>query len=914
MLNKKLIFIGIVLCIYAAQAWAQTGLTTPSRAAAVTEILYHPLIPRFEATPGSIRPAPPAAGKGDIGSVYLSAYNQFQWAVNPTVGNLSEPDLPVLSENQLAAVAAAPTWIQPALTRKFFEIANVGTVAEDLADLILNPEDELYRDEIAFAAAYMSLFDFQHCEDPLTLLADNARLIYEYDELLAYVELVEIADPGDGNYGTTARYTVLADDTHTQFEIPMEIYYWYVVHPRLSDENPDYIKPSTGHSEAPENGGLFWREYLLTDVTGEDSHATTMYMQDLDPADLQNLGPSARGYLTDLAIHNLELAYQSGTRNVVFTEFAYGSGTVYASTLRMAYTSDEKECPLFQNLLNQGNGDILLPEGAAIALIMDAAVPAFQTALENLGRWADTTIITSGDVAATDWSAFAKVVVASGQPLALYQAVADAKTALETYISGYKVLELHLDTDNANDPTGLIFPGGFTCTPQSANETDAIDIYGRPILLDLLDGIDVMWDGEVKPDISGDRDAWINADALEAIGNWVGKNMLDNIEERGTITGANPERSVQPTRIAWNHFGNCGELQDLINAAMRTGLIPGLSISDMNEDHVWNEFYHDGEWYYFQNDWSNGATRIATPGGGQDADYGGGKTISFILAWLGDGLVQSAIERYSNTVTLEVKLTDADGGPVPDATVEIYSEGWMSTSKYLGYWMQTDPEGKVSVQLGDGRNYYLRVLTAIGDYPAQPHKGGKAITLEQVIDAADAAPDSVFTFEHQFEGNLVKVEAQEPDNQNDAFALHVQLNATQRFGALTNPFSGATANPSIDPPALDVFLVDKNNLNDAQNNKKFTAAYAWLGVAALDELIYPPTDEKWFLLVNQHSAPSSDHLLDLTVTTEGDPWTPGDDDDDSGPDDDSGTDDDSGDDGGDDDDDDDDDNDDGCGC
>jgi hypothetical protein len=313
--------------------------------------------------------------------------------------------------------------------------------------------------------------------------------------------------------------------------------------------------------------------------------------------------------------------------------------------------------------------------------------------------------------------------------------------------------------------------------------------------------------------------------------------------------------------------------------------MPGLEITDINEDHVWNEFYLDGTWYYFQNDWSNGATRVASPGGGQDVDYGGGKDISFILGWLGDGRVESNIERYSNSITLDVTLTDANGQPVPDGVIEIYSEGWQTSEKYVGYWMVTDAQGHASAKLGDNRDFYVRALTNIGDYPIQPHKGEKVPpTLEQVIQAADAVNGATFTFEHQFDEPLVNVTVEEPENQNDSFALHVTLGATHRFQLIHNSWSGVYAFQPTDTPAIDAFLVNDDNLDAAKSNDPFTAAYAWMGVTDLDETVYPPTDETWNLLVTHHSAFASDQLLDISVTTEGDPWVPpsddtGDDDD-----------------------------------
>ncbi len=907
-------WMALVVCLLALPAKAQirgaTGAWPVSDSVWITRA---PVAPTFEAaTSGSIEPLTITA---DIGSTALLYYSSLDWSVNPTVGELTAPALPALTSAQQAAVDLAPDWMKAALARNFFELDE--SLGDELATMITSPEDERYTDELAFTVAYGLVDDLERMVDAVALLTENVAQIYAADEKLDYVEIVEQGTVGQGDYGTTLRYNVQVGAEVQQFEIPLDVYYWNVVHPRLSDEPPDYIKPSTGGSATPENGGQFWRSYLPYDVAGSESYGTPMYLQDIDPADLQDLNPSAPGYLRDLAIHNLEIAYSGpdtapNRDQVVFAEYAYGSGEVYVTTLRLEEAYAINGSQLLEQLLDQGNGDVLLPADAPIALIHDSACVDYETALTALGRWDDVTELTSTDLAGYDetaWTTFKstykKVVVPAGQPLALWEVLAGdtVKAQLEAFTGNYGILEMHVvPAADAKAIEDLTLPTNFGYT---AADIDEVTVYGRPKLFDMLAGKDILWDGQVWGGLSGDRSLWDDPDALQTIGNWVGKNMLDNIEERWNVTGASPERSVQPSRIVYNHFGNCGELQDLIGAAMRTALIPGLLVTDINEDHVWNEFYHEGEWLYFQDDWSNAATRIASPGGGQDVDYGGGKNISFILAWWGNGEVTPAIERYSNTITLNFHVTDANGDPVPDAQIDIYSEAWQTTSLLVGYWVRTDADGRASVPVGDLRNYHMHIDSSIGEYP---EASGAGDHVEQIVDAADAVSGATFNIEHQFDVPLVQVTTTEAaQSANDSLGLHVQLAATGRYSSIGNPFSGTWSPLAATPPLLDVFLVNEDNLQAARNNDPFTAAYAQLGVAELDEVVYPPTDETWHLLVSHHSARYSDHLLDLNVTVEGEPWQPGDDDttdddDDDGDDESSGG-------GGDDDDDDS-----GCGC
>jgi hypothetical protein len=84
------------------------------------------------------------------------------------------------------------------------------------------------------------------------------------------VELVENGVAGeDDDFWTTARYQYLADGkTPIEVTIDRDIYYWYVVHPKIEDENPWYIDAWDSCSSrslecaATPDEGWFWREFL----------------------------------------------------------------------------------------------------------------------------------------------------------------------------------------------------------------------------------------------------------------------------------------------------------------------------------------------------------------------------------------------------------------------------------------------------------------------------------------------------------------------------------------------------------------------------------------------------------------------------------------------------------------------------
>ncbi len=171
-----------------------------------------------------------------------------------------------LSDHCMEAVERAPVWLRNDLINNLNRIGgDWAEFTQDMvADVILDAE-ELHVDEVAFTLAHVSPILLEDCVLNLDLFLENAETIYASDEYLNYVTIVEHGDFEDGDYWTTVEYDVRTEDDEViQVEIDRDIYYWYVVHPRLSDEQPLYIDPATGRSRQPETG-KFWRDFLLNE-------------------------------------------------------------------------------------------------------------------------------------------------------------------------------------------------------------------------------------------------------------------------------------------------------------------------------------------------------------------------------------------------------------------------------------------------------------------------------------------------------------------------------------------------------------------------------------------------------------------------------------------------------------------------
>jgi FG-GAP-like repeat len=144
--------------------------------------------------------------------------------------------------------------------------------------LLAGAPEELV-DEIAFSIAHTPVEVLRAMArlDQAKLLLDNARAVYEMAGTLPYVRIEELVDRTTLAYRTAEGGEVVA---------PAEVYYWWVVHPRILYEIPLRIDASFWDVSAADRGltdsewwktkperdihdpagkGVFWREGLVTD-------------------------------------------------------------------------------------------------------------------------------------------------------------------------------------------------------------------------------------------------------------------------------------------------------------------------------------------------------------------------------------------------------------------------------------------------------------------------------------------------------------------------------------------------------------------------------------------------------------------------------------------------------------------------
>ena len=169
-----------------------------------------------------------------------------------------------LTSDAIAALDVAPKWLYFPLLHSFKNLHQ--NMQDTFAAVLLNASDPRFVDELAFIIAHSAPEDLNlaNANYP-ALLEDNVRMIYERADQLDYVDVVEHGDASKGgDFYTTLKYYLPDGD----FELPRDIYYWYIVHPRMEDETPAYVDPASGHMADPPNGH-FWREYLWADHSAE---------------------------------------------------------------------------------------------------------------------------------------------------------------------------------------------------------------------------------------------------------------------------------------------------------------------------------------------------------------------------------------------------------------------------------------------------------------------------------------------------------------------------------------------------------------------------------------------------------------------------------------------------------------------
>ena len=171
-------------------------------------------------------------------------------------------------------------------------------------------------------------------------------------------------------------------------------------------------------------------------------------------------------------------------------------------------------------------------------------------------------------------------------------------------------------------------------------------------------------------------------------------------------------RTSSPLATLKTAFGRCGEQSTFAVAAMRAVCIPARQVytprwAHSDDNHAWVEVWADGQWYFLgacepepvlNYGWfAESATRTMLVHARVYGKYNGIEEVNVSTSQYDD---INVVDRYAYTFKQYIKVVDADGKPVENATVEYqlynYAEFYPITKK------QTDNQGISFLTTGFG--------------------------------------------------------------------------------------------------------------------------------------------------------------------------------------------------------------------
>lgn len=713
-------------------------------------------------------------------------------------------------------------------------------------------EDQRFADEIAWLIALSSPEDLASEFVSGDYLLRSVRSIYRVAEKSSWASLVE-SKKGDE---TSITYRYEESGEVREWTMASEDYYSLVVHPKLDGEAIGDLSPATGKPATPPDGRDF-RSYFLNGAEQHDPYTRHYIFSDLDgnaafdPSTLSGMNPSSLGWLSNPVIDPLVLT-GNHLGQATTVEFRVDRGTVLATTLLLEQAALQKSSPALTRFGAYGPGNINLKKDSEVLVLHSLGADAML--LEQLVPKLPYkfTLMNPADFATADLSPYKKIIVFGWQQNDALLAAAARKADLETWLkSGWTVLELHCGLTARAGLEELELPGGLILhEPEAAS--DRVFSGGQPPLDMIIEAAPaVIWDSEKYPGLSGDRPFNPEGFVLDQLGWWVSQNLFDNVSEWSEKHNRNAERSPYAQRIVFNHFGNCGELQDMLIAGGRTLLLPISGVSNSNEDHVWNEFLLEDSWYPLQVSWSDGPTHVNEPSVSGDDLWGGGKNLSMVSKAGTDGRVFDVTEHYSDTCDIEIQVQDNDGNPVEGALVMVASEAFYEQAGLIiGLWGLSDADGWYRAKVGPKNNYYIRVQGASGGIPEEDN------TVGLLVEADKTETGGVYSLAVKLPYSMPKEkvaavppEAPAPAGETD---LRVTASHLERQRCGTSVYRGETFCEAAGAGSLELYVLDPTEYQGFIDGAEFAPLAHFTLAEDKDAVLPEPAEgELYFVLLNR---------------------------------------------------------------
>lgn len=354
----------------------------------------------------------------------------------------------------------------------------------------------------------------------------------------------------------------------------------------------------------------------------------------------------------------------------------------------------------------------------------------------------------------------------------------------------------------------------------SSGDRDTVRIDTIPRLGNIMQMPAYLWDENYSIWLFN-RSFTSSQSAMNVLGNWASRCIPQD------VTSESDYRPSEPNHIAWKHVGNCHEDAMMLVAAARTALIPCIHVADLCDDHVWTAF-HDGEdtiWHHFE--FFRGGCSAGRPyywGMTNMQDNGNyGWKSSLVQGYAPDGHMINLSEKYSSSTpcTLNLTVTDNTGVPVDGALVHLYSTNTQYGTTYVmsaGY-LWTDSEGKISVKLGNGKKYYMKIShPKYGSYPTTSGQAYNLITSNATANHTYTLsyefPDSCLSYRH----HITSAQQQYAASQS----LQLTLDA-RNITSSTNPAdvqSSTFYERTNTPAGLNIYTVNESQLAAFQEGNR----------------------------------------------------------------------------------------------
>ncbi len=771
----------------------------------------------------------------------------------------------VLSPSAEESLDIVPEWLRIDLYDMFTRMSQ--NDQEDYGQLLLSISDPRLIDEVAFTIAHSSMSILSSC-DP-DLLVVNAELLYRVDPDISYADIVDYGEPGvDPDYYSTILYTSIVSGATVRYELPLDIYYWFVVHPKLGDESPSMSPTLTERTSAY---GYLWREYLFYNPSEEFDYSLNYMVREpnwLTASDLEGWGLAAPGYLDSGSIEGV-IVGGPGIEKPVLIEWAWSYGRVIFTTLEVERAAAAGKGNVLENLLMRSSGyrgELLVPQGTGqdqVGIVDGSNDPAILDPIVEVledNRIVHSIVSMEEMYDRGQWDYFSKVVVPSHQTYDFY-----ASLATVGFMDNFKswvgsiggAMEVHGACDPEHDWSDLKpFGRGYLAEP-----VENVTINPYPVLGEVIKKATHVWDDSyVRAGLPRYRPFEEDSMAVDVITNWASRML--SFQARGN-------RPIQPNQICFEHDGNCGEIQDLINAAARTCLVPSAGVNNHTWDHVSCEFW-DRDWHGYQVGWNVGNASIANQGVLSDKDLGGGKDLSAILQDRGDTWPVNATERYSEICRFHVRAEDGNGNPVDCAEIWPYVHYFNDPTRDLRCPLiaYTDSSGEIIMDLGNKRDFWFRVKSRAGDV----HRPQEPLLTDTV-----AGQDYEHTFVVDgFMPQLPDIEAIEfPPVPQSPYGLFVSYNVD--YETQYSLSMGSFGNKNYDAGNVDFFILKSDDFNKYSDGEAFSA-YEWRHNSAGDEFeVGLPDEEVYYLVFSNEDTLIVKEFVSIYLQVyqnDGGAWTP----------------------------------------